>query len=346
MDKVANEDHTHHITAEEISVYRNNWWLRSNTVGSDTIPVRHRADFKQAMSTLRQLKHQEDTAHQQRWKSDSSSWWNWQESWLHSSDEHHHEDGPSPDWSGKLVEKWLGYLFEVWFSEFTCCIKTVQNSVTANSSLLSPTGGVNTIHTSNTAKSYVKWPRWRQWLRYTALKTSVRRTTASSQTTTGTTRTTCSSPSTTPMTTLTHTSTDAWRTCTETARASLFHIWWWHRTPHERIHISICVVIHGAHSLIRFFFSTSSSSSCLSPFLFHLELFLELLYTKDMANLRRSATNESEDTSELLHLSLTRTNIICLTSKNDDVVDQFRKCLSLEFCDGATENLLARVRDT
>ena len=58
MDKLANEDHTHHITAEEISVYRNDWWLRSNTVGSDTMPVRHRADFKQALSTLRQLKHQ------------------------------------------------------------------------------------------------------------------------------------------------------------------------------------------------------------------------------------------------------------------------------------------------
>ena len=59
-----------------------------------------------------------------------------------------------------------------------------------------------------------------------AMRTSVRRTTASSQTTIGTTRTTCSSPSTAPMTTLTHctcTSTDAWRTCTETARASLFH---------------------------------------------------------------------------------------------------------------------------
>ena len=97
MDKLTNEDHTHHITAEEIGVYRNNWWLRSNTVGSDTMPVRHRADFKQALSTLRQLKHQEDTAHQQRWKSYSSSWWNWQESWWHSSYEHHHEDGPSTD---------------------------------------------------------------------------------------------------------------------------------------------------------------------------------------------------------------------------------------------------------
>ena len=97
MDKLANEDHTHHITPEEIRVYRNNWWIRSDTVGSDTMPVRHRADVKQALSTLRQLKNQEDTAHQQRWQSSSSSWWNWQESWWHSSSEHHHDDGPSTD---------------------------------------------------------------------------------------------------------------------------------------------------------------------------------------------------------------------------------------------------------
>ena len=52
MDKLANEDHTHHITPEEISVYRNNWWIRSNTVGSDTMPIRHRADFKQKIQLI------------------------------------------------------------------------------------------------------------------------------------------------------------------------------------------------------------------------------------------------------------------------------------------------------
>ena len=41
MDKLANEDHTHHATEEEISVYRSNWWIRSNFVGSDTMPVRY-----------------------------------------------------------------------------------------------------------------------------------------------------------------------------------------------------------------------------------------------------------------------------------------------------------------
>ena len=97
MDKLANEDHTHRITRDEIRVYRNNWWIRSNTVGSDTMPVRHRADFKQALSTLRQLKNQEDTAYYQKWQSSSSSWWIWQESWWHSSSEHHRDDGPSTD---------------------------------------------------------------------------------------------------------------------------------------------------------------------------------------------------------------------------------------------------------
>ena len=98
MDELANEDHTHHLTPEEIRGYRANWWIRSNKEGSDTMPVRHRPDFKQALSTLRQLRDQEDAAHQQRWtQSYSSSWWNWQESWWHSSYEHHHEDVPSTD---------------------------------------------------------------------------------------------------------------------------------------------------------------------------------------------------------------------------------------------------------
>ena len=84
MDKLANEDHTHHATEEELNVYRSNWWIRSNFVGSDTMSVRHRADFKQALTTLRQLKNQEDQAYYQNWwQSSSSSWWDWQDSWWH-----------------------------------------------------------------------------------------------------------------------------------------------------------------------------------------------------------------------------------------------------------------------
>ena len=100
MDQLANEEHTHHITPDEIRVYRNNWWIRAN-FGPDTMPARHRADFQEALSTLRKLKNQEDTAYYQKWQSSSSSWWNWQESWWYSSSEHHRDDGPSTDRSGK-----------------------------------------------------------------------------------------------------------------------------------------------------------------------------------------------------------------------------------------------------
>ena len=157
MDKLANEDHTHHITPEEIRDYRVNWWIRSNKVGSDTMPVRHRPDFKQALSTLRQLKDRRYSSSAKMVAKLFLIWWNWQESWWHSSYEHHHDDGPSTDWSGKPVEKWLDHLFEVWFSELIWC-STDQNSVTANSSLLSPPGMCK-HYTSNTAKSYVKWLR-------------------------------------------------------------------------------------------------------------------------------------------------------------------------------------------
>ena len=60
MDKLANEDHTH-IATEELNVYRSNWWIRSNFVGSDTKPIRHRPDFKEALSTLRRLKNAQDS---------------------------------------------------------------------------------------------------------------------------------------------------------------------------------------------------------------------------------------------------------------------------------------------
>ena len=45
MDKLANEDHTHHATEEELNLYRCSWWIRLNFVGSDTMHIRHRPDF-------------------------------------------------------------------------------------------------------------------------------------------------------------------------------------------------------------------------------------------------------------------------------------------------------------
>ena len=85
MDRLANEDHTHIATEEELDVYRGNWWIRSNFVGSDTMPVRHRPDFKKAQSTLHRLKKAEDKAYYQNWSQSSSSWWQWQTSLWHPS---------------------------------------------------------------------------------------------------------------------------------------------------------------------------------------------------------------------------------------------------------------------
>ena len=51
-DALADEDHTHHLTTQEYSLYKSKWWLHSNKQGSNTIPLTQRPDFKQAMSTL------------------------------------------------------------------------------------------------------------------------------------------------------------------------------------------------------------------------------------------------------------------------------------------------------
>ena len=67
MDRLANEDHSHIATEEEIDVYRGNWWIRSNLVNSDTMPTRHRPDFKKALSTLYRLKKSEENAHYENW---------------------------------------------------------------------------------------------------------------------------------------------------------------------------------------------------------------------------------------------------------------------------------------
>ena len=78
MDRPASEDHSHIATEEEIDVYRGNWWIRSNLVNSDAMPIRRRLVFKKALSTLHRLKKTEDEAHYENWSQSSSSWWQWQ----------------------------------------------------------------------------------------------------------------------------------------------------------------------------------------------------------------------------------------------------------------------------
>ena len=134
MDKLANEDHTHNATEEELNVYRSNWWIRSNFVGSDTMTIRHRPDFKEALSTLRRLKNAEDQAYYQNWwQSSSSCWWQWQDSWWHPSSE------TSPRWDLTLMErgnlrKSMNGLFTSGMSLTMNLVQKLQrqNSVTAN----------------------------------------------------------------------------------------------------------------------------------------------------------------------------------------------------------------------
>ena len=79
-DALADEDHAHHLTPQAY-YYKSNWWLTSNKTGSNAVPVEHRLGFKQAVSTLQQLKQKEEGAHRnQQWaqSSSSSSWWSWQ----------------------------------------------------------------------------------------------------------------------------------------------------------------------------------------------------------------------------------------------------------------------------
>ena len=83
------------MSQEEYFYYRNNWWLHLNKSGPDTLPLRKRFNFKQALSTLERL-HQEAGGEQieptpywknKQWKSASSSsstWSEWQDSWWSS----------------------------------------------------------------------------------------------------------------------------------------------------------------------------------------------------------------------------------------------------------------------
>ena len=54
-DAFADEDHTYYLSEEEYFYYKNKWRLHSNKHGSNTMPLRHRSDFKQAFSTLQRL---------------------------------------------------------------------------------------------------------------------------------------------------------------------------------------------------------------------------------------------------------------------------------------------------
>ena len=96
--------HTHHLTAQEYLHFQTKRWLHSNKQGSNTMPLRHRPDFKQALSTLQRLQQEAEEPQvptysykHQQWEAriSSSTWWNWQGSWwtpYHSES----QDGDAP----------------------------------------------------------------------------------------------------------------------------------------------------------------------------------------------------------------------------------------------------------
>ena len=76
-DVLAVEDHTYHLSEKEYFYYKNKWWLHSNKSGSNTLPLRNRSDFKQALSTLERLQQEageEPYVPTYSYKHDNGSW--------------------------------------------------------------------------------------------------------------------------------------------------------------------------------------------------------------------------------------------------------------------------------
>ena len=92
---LADEDHTYHLSEQEYFYYKTTWWLHSKKQGSNTMPLRNRSDFKQALSTLERLQQEAGeepyvptySYKHKQWQSaqsSSSTWWQWQDSWWSS----------------------------------------------------------------------------------------------------------------------------------------------------------------------------------------------------------------------------------------------------------------------
>ena len=101
MDVLADEDHTPPFDPTRILPLQG---VFGGFVQTRQVPilctVEHRPDFKQALSTLQQLKQKEEGAQRNKqWaQRSSSSWWSWQGSWWTPySYESHHGDEPSTD---------------------------------------------------------------------------------------------------------------------------------------------------------------------------------------------------------------------------------------------------------
>ena len=96
------------VSKAEIEFYRSNWWLQSNVVRVDTMPVRHEPGFKEALSTMQRLKRAEDKKKQEvtAQTSSSSSTWHWHSGGsLFTST--HLKNGMTADSTGEPVLWWF-----------------------------------------------------------------------------------------------------------------------------------------------------------------------------------------------------------------------------------------------
>ena len=164
MDRDAQKDFTYRMTEDEYSRYKKNWWIslnKSGQIGS----MRDRSDFNEALTKLHRL-HQESGEEQlapipywqyQKWhpssSSSSTSWWQWNDSWW-SSWKLRTSHTASELMKEQHIER--GDPLCLFFTQPQTCRLSrffwfvAVRSFTADSSLLQPTGGVNTTpHTSH-----------------------------------------------------------------------------------------------------------------------------------------------------------------------------------------------------
>ena len=80
MDKLTNEDTSTLPQEEELNVYRDNWRILANFAGPDTMPIRHRPDFKKRCHSYIASRKRMMKLITKIGESSSSSWCQWQDS--------------------------------------------------------------------------------------------------------------------------------------------------------------------------------------------------------------------------------------------------------------------------
>ena len=168
MDKLANEDHSYKASKEEIEFYRGNWWIHSNVARVDSIPTRYEPEFKSCVV---------NNAAPEASRGQKRSKKRWHKP-LHPRlrgigiqaggsliTSTHLKNGMTTDDTGKPVFWWFStYLREESQRAEEFGIFIVK-SVTADGSLLSPTGCVQGMNPA---------PHIHEHLRYTIMATALR----------------------------------------------------------------------------------------------------------------------------------------------------------------------------